>query len=399
MATAHDEKKKILVVDDNSENIRIIGSILRENAFQVGFATGGQQALDILESKVEAYDLVLLDVNMPGINGFEVCKVIRKNDRFKEIPVIFLTANSEPEHIIEGFSCGGQDYVTKPFHSGELLSRINTHIELKESREQLKQMNAILEEKINQRTRELFEANQKLKEVNLELERLDIAKSDFLNLISHEINTPLNGILGFGQILKEELLSTEYFDYIEYLMESAHRLHQFAKDSLEITQMRTSPEKYIKEEIDILKILEEILLGDSKMLEKKGLRTRFDVKTESNLIEGNAELISICLKHVFRNAVHYSSDGGEIIIGIQSENQKLMVVFSDSGPGFSYTALQSLFKPFSPGEKHIDKNKGLGLSLVKMIIDFHHAQITVSSKSDNGAQVVLIFNNADSLSD
>jgi two-component system, sensor histidine kinase and response regulator len=146
------------------------------------------------------------------------------------------------------------------------LSRISTHIELKESRELLKQINAVLEEKVNLRTRELFEANQKLKDVNQELEKLDIAKSDFLNLISHEINTPLNGILGFGQVLKSKLSSTEYFDYIEYLMESANRLHQFAQDSLEITKMRTSPEKYRKEKIDINRILEELILYHSKIL-------------------------------------------------------------------------------------------------------------------------------------
>jgi two-component system, sensor histidine kinase and response regulator len=396
MGTKHEERNKILVVDDNSENIRIIGSILREYAFKVGFATGGQQAIDILESKVEDYDLVLLDVNMPGINGFEVCKKIRENESLKDIPVIFLTANSEPEHIIMGFSSGGQDYVTKPFHSGELLSRISTHIELKESRELLKQMNSLLEEKVNLRTRELFEANQKLKDVNHELERLDIAKSEFLRLISHEINTPLNGILGFGQILKTQLSSTEYFEYIDYLMESANRLHQFAKDSLEITQMRTSPEKYLKEEINILEILEEIILDHSKILKQKSLGIKLNVTSETHLIEGNVELLKKGMMHILRNAINYSSDGGEIIIEIQSDNNELTVVFSDCGPGFSPTALKSLFKPFSPGEQHIDKNKGIGLSLVKMIVDFHNAQIIVSNKSDKGAQVVLIFNKKDS---
>jgi two-component system, sensor histidine kinase and response regulator len=398
MKTILENKKKIFIVDDNNENIRIIGSILRENAFQVGFATGGLQALDILDSQAEDYDLVLLDVNMPGINGFEVCEKIRENERLKEIPVIFLTANSEPEHIIEGFASGGQDYVTKPFHSGELLSRINTHIELKESREQLKQMNAILEEKVNLRTLELFEANQKLKDVNQELERLDIAKSDFLKLISHEINTPLNSIIGFAQILKDELSSSEYFHYIEYLMESANRLQLFAQDSIEITRMRTSPEKYQKEEINILRILEEIVYGHTKLLEQKSLRPKFNVTVQTPLIEGNDELIRMCLKHVFRNAIHYSSDGGEINIEIKSAGHKLMVAFSDNGPGFSLTALKSLFKPFSPGEKHIDENKGLGLFLVKMVVDFHHAQILVSNKNGNGAQVELIFDRIDSQS-
>lgn len=396
METKLKKKQKILVVDDNSENIRVIGSILRENDFQVGFATGGQQTLEILNSREEEYDLVLLDVNMPGINGMEVCAAIRQNHFLKDLPVIFLTANAEPEQIIKGFAVGGQDYVTKPFHPGELLARINTHLELKDSRRQLQQMNVVLEEKVRERTRELSEANQKLKETNQELERLDMAKSDFLKLISHEINTPLNGIIGFGQLLREDLKSSEYFESIEYLMESAERLHQFAKDSLEITRMRTSPETYQKREVDLLKILKEVIATHSKMLEEKNLHLEFIVAAENHLIEGNEGLLGICMMHILRNAIHYSSRGDEIIIETKSDAQHITIVFNDFGAGFSETALHTLFKTFSSGEKHVDKNKGLGLSLVKMIADFHHAQIMISNKKGDGAQVALLFDKIDS---
>lgn len=113
MKTTQTKRFKILVVDDHSENIRIIGSILRQHGFQVGFATSGQQALDILEARDEDYDLVLLDINMPGMSGIEVCREIRKIPKLKELPVIFLTAKVDPEHVVEGFSSGGQDYVTR----------------------------------------------------------------------------------------------------------------------------------------------------------------------------------------------------------------------------------------------------------------------------------------------
>ncbi len=399
MEAMQKKKHKILVVDDNSENIRIIGSILRENSFLVGFATGGQQALDILMKKEDDYDLVLLDVNMPGTNGLEVCATVRANPHLQNLPVIFLTANAEPEQIIEGFAAGGQDYVTKPFHAGELLSRIATHIELKENREQLLKMNSILEEKVMERTRELSEANQKLKNAYQELESLDAAKSEFLQIISHEINTPLNGIMGFGEILKSELISTEYFDYIEYLMQSAYRLHQFTKDSLEITQIRTTPEKYKKEKIDINAILNELPISQSKMLSQKNIRTNYQPGSESHLIEGNEELIRICMNHVFRNAIHYAPEGSEIMIETKSDSLKTTIIVTDDGPGFTQTALQTLFKPFSPGEMHIDQNKGLGLALVKTIADFHHARIRISNVQDHGARVELIFDNTNPLPD
>ncbi len=391
METNQGTKQKILVVDDNSENIRIIGSILRQNLYQVGFATGGQQALDILDSKDEDYDLVLLDVNMPGMNGFEVCRKIRGNDKLKELPVIFLTANTGYEHIIEGFSSGGQDYVTKPFHAGELLARISTHLELKESREQLQQMNGILEEKVRERTRQLEEANQKLEAANLELEKLDEAKVEFLRLISHEINTPLNGIIGFADILTEMLMDTEYFSLVENLNHSANRLNDFAQSSLIITSMRTAPERYKKELVNLRQIITDVLKKQEVALDKKMIRTEFKCSAGNPVILGNEDLLKGCIMHLLKNAIYYSPSGKAIEIHCYSDDQNIIITLEDNGPGFSENAILNLYKPFSPGEGHIDKNKGLGLMLVKMIVDFHQAQINISNRTSSGGRVELVF--------
>lgn len=392
MEMLQEKKYKILVVDDNSENIRIIGSILRQNTYQAGFATGGQQALDILEAKDEDYDLVLLDVNMPEMNGFEVCRKIRKNQRLKELPVIFLTANTGYEHIIEGFTSGGQDYVTKPFHAGELLARISTHLELKDSREQLKQMNAILDQKVKERTKELEEANQKLEAANRELEELDRSKADFLSIISHEINTPLNGIIGFADILTEQLSDTEYFSLVEYLSESAHRLNDFAKSSLLITELRTKPLLYRHDTIDLRKPIEEALRKGNERISQKNIKLNFASPDEILRIKGNSQLIMIAISHILNNAVQHTPSGHEIKVCVVKDKKIIKVTVEDSGEGFSEKAFQNLFKPFSPGLKHVDRNIGLSLHLVKLIIDFHQAQIDISNKSENGANVILTFN-------
>ncbi len=395
METKHEKRHKILVVDDNSENIRIIGSILRQNGYQVGYATGGQQALDIMEAKDEEYDLVLLDVNMPEINGFEVCRKIRKNNRLRELPVIFLTANAEPDQIIEGFSSGGQDYVTKPFHAGELLSRISTHLELREKREQLKQMNTLLEEKVRERTKQLEDANIKLEAANCELEKLDEAKAGFLHLISHEINTPLNGILGFASILREQLVETKYFSYIEYLSASARRLGDFAKSGLIITEMRTSPERYKKEFVDIGRIMEYVIKEHETFNENLNVGVVFNNKAVNLLVSGNRELITTSITHLLRNAVQNSPQGQLVTVNLYNETDKLCISFEDNGPGFSEIALHNLFKPFSTVEEHLNNNKGLGLMLVKMIADFHQASISVANEQNKGARVLLVFNQAD----
>lgn len=123
------ERFSILIVDDEPRNIQILGTILKKNGYQVEFATDGRKALDWLNSK--NFDLVMLDVMMPGLDGYEVCERIKANTRMMHIPVIFLTAKTETEDIVKGFEAGGTDYITKPFKAAELLARVKTHVEIK----------------------------------------------------------------------------------------------------------------------------------------------------------------------------------------------------------------------------------------------------------------------------
>ena len=391
MKTTEGKKKRILVVDDNAENIRVIGSILRQNGFNVGYAIDGQQALDILQGIEVAFDLLLLDVNMPGINGFEVCQEIRRMERFNELPVIFLTANTETEQIVKGFSSGGQDYVTKPFHADELLARIATHIELREKREQLKQMNELLNEKVKERTKELEASNKKLETAYQELRKLDESKALFLRLISHEINTPLNGVIGFADYLKEELVSTEYFSLIEKLSESAHRLNDFAQSSLIITQMRTLPDDYKKEMIELRGVMDDILFNNRDVIKQKNIEVDLLWISTGSIITGSYELISMCISHLFRNAIQHSPENSSIVIECRSEESCLKLSIEDNGAGFSEKSLDNLFRPFSTTDEYIDNNKGLGLSIVKIIADFHNAGLNITNKPEGGARVELRF--------
>jgi two-component system sensor histidine kinase/response regulator len=391
MKTTEGKKKRILVVDDNAENIRVIGSILRQNGFNVGYAIDGQQALDILQGIEVAFDLLLLDVNMPGINGFEVCQEIRRMERFNELPVIFLTANTETEQIVKGFSSGGQDYVTKPFHADELLARIATHIELREKREQLKQMNELLNEKVKERTKELEASNKKLETAYQELRKLDESKALFLRLISHEINTPLNGVIGFADYLKEELVSTEYFSLIEKLSESAHRLNDFAQSSLIITQMRTLPDDYKKEMIELRGVMDDILFNNRDVIKQKNIEVDLLWNSTGSIITGSYELISMCISHLFRNAIQHSPENSSIVIECRSEESSLKLSIEDNGAGFSEKSLDNLFRPFSTTDELIDNNKGLGLSIVKIIADFHNAGLNITNKPEGGARVELRF--------
>ncbi len=395
MKTTQRGKRRILVVDDNAENIRVIGSILRQNDYNVGYAIDGQQALNILNGDDTQFDLILLDVNMPGLNGFQVCQKIRRIEQFNELPVIFLTANTETGQIIEGFRSGGQDYVTKPFHTDELLVRISTHIELREKREQLKQMNVVLNEKVRERTKELEESNRKLETAYRELQKLDESKAVFLRLISHEINTPLNGVIGFADFLKEQLVSTEYFSLIEKLSDSAHRLNDFAQSSLIITRMRTLPDEYKKEMIELKSVMDDILISNRDVIQQKNIQVDLNWNSTDSKISGNYELMTICLSHLFRNAIQQTPENSSIDIACREEKSHLILSFEDYGSGFSKESFSNLFQPFSSTDEYIDNNKGLGLYIVKIIADYHDAEISISNKKERGALVELQFPKTD----
>lgn len=382
---------KILVVDDNLENIKILGNLLRQYSFQAGFATNGEKAIEILKNNSAEYDLLLLDVNMPGMDGYKVCEKIRENHELKDIPVIFLTANAETEYIVKGFEIGGQDYVTKPFYADELISRIKTHLELKNNREQLKQMNMLLEEKVKERTLELENANKKLEEANQELMQLDESKTEFLRLLNHELNTPLVGILGYAGILREELESTEYQKQIEALHHSAQRLKEFTDASLIFAEMRTKPELYGVKYVDIHKIIYEVIEMLQSIAVKKNLQLITELKADKSLIHGSEKLLNMCLFHIIKNAVIYTHNNGTVAVMTNFRAGRLIFTVRDTGPGFTERALKSLFKPFGLGQPHVDKTKGLGLALVKLITDYHKAEITVSNSQNTGAIVSVEF--------
>jgi len=139
------DKMHVLIVDDNPQNLKVLGNVLKQNtSYSLAFAMNGEEALEYIQKKLP--DMILLDVMMPGLDGFQVCEALSKEAEVADIPVIFITAKSEPEDIIKGFKVGGVDYVTKPFNEAELLMRINTHMELKKSRDMLELKNKELTE-------------------------------------------------------------------------------------------------------------------------------------------------------------------------------------------------------------------------------------------------------------
>jgi DNA-binding response OmpR family regulator len=182
----------ILIVDDAVENLRLLTAMLRERGYEPRPVPNGKLALRA--AQVDPPDLILLDIKMPEMDGFEVCARLKANTALRDIPVIFLSGFAEPAEKLQAFSLGAVDYVTKPFQVEEVEARVRTHVALRSLQRQLKTHNEQLAGLVAERTRELAAAYEKLRD-------MDRLKADFLRIISHEIRTPANGVLGVGELL------------------------------------------------------------------------------------------------------------------------------------------------------------------------------------------------------
>jgi two-component system sensor histidine kinase/response regulator len=381
----------ILIVDDNPHNLQVLGKLLQENKYEIEFATNGKAALEWL--KVKQFDLILLDINMPGMTGFEVCTKIRSNPDLNNVPVIFLSAETERESILKGFELGAQDYLTKPFDSRELLVRVRTHLVLKDSLEKLEKLNKSLEEKVIDRTQQLRDANEKLGALNLKLLDLDRAKSEFLNLISHEIRTPLNGIIGPLELLKEPASASEISELVEILDVSVKRLEKFALNALLITKLKTKQFEIKKDKIHISKLINEVINEAKEKIQSENIQIKRNDEITGDLIYGEAGLIKKCIGNILDNAILFSPKDGTIEINTYIEDQTIICEIKDNGTGFAKGAVDRVFELFATGNARKDNSTGIGLSIAYMIMEAHRGSIIIGNNPGGGAFVKLLFQN------
>jgi two-component system sensor histidine kinase/response regulator len=381
----------ILIVDDNPQNLQVLAKILQENNYEIEFATNGEAALKWLKDR--KFDLILLDINMPGMNGFEVCMKMRSNPDLNNMPVIFLSADTDRESILKGFDLGAQDYVTKPFDSRELLARVRTHLALKDSLGKLENLNRSLEEKVTERTQQLKEANEKLEVSNIKLLNLDRAKTEFLHLVSHEIRTPLNGILGPMELLKDTPNAHEISDLIEILDMSVKRLERFSIDALLITRLKTKQSDIKKDKINLQALIDEVLEDGKEKFLPANIHIKRIGKLSTGLIEGEAELIKKCIDEILDNAVHFSPVNASIEINTYTKGQSVICEISDNGKGFGKDIINKVFELFVTGDDYNDNKIGIGLPIAKMIMEGHGGIIIIGNNPNGGAFVKLVFQN------
>jgi CheY-like chemotaxis protein len=373
---------RILIVDDNPKNLQVLGKNLQLEKFDIEFAINGASTFEWLEAT--PFDLILLDVNMPGMNGFEVCKRIRSYPRFDNLPILFITADNDKESIVKGFEAGGQDYITKPFDVRELIMRVKTHLTLKTSLEKLAELNSMLEERVKDRTSQLNRAKEKAEESN----RL---KTAFLHNLSHELRTPMNGILGFLDLLRRPELDEEKKEkYIDIVQKSGQRLLNTVNDIVEIARIEAGEDQLYLTNFNLVETMNYLYDYFKPFADEKHLTLTYvqGLNTGNCVIRSDSQKVSGILTNLINNAIKFTVKGF-VEFGYHVDNKSLILWVKDTGVGIPADRRDAVFERFVQADLNITRGYeglGLGLSIVKAHVDSLGGAIDLISEQTKGTE-------------
>lgn len=376
-------KGRVLLVDDNPKNIQVAANILSNQGLQVEYSTSGTEAIEWLDN--EYFDVILLDIMMPEMDGFEVCRKIKENPKTKDIPVIFLSAKNGMENITKGFQLGGADYITKPFQSEELLARIKTQVEMKKNRENLANVNKRLQQQVAEKTQELQKAYNEMKNI-------DKIKSSSLMMLSEEIKAPLNGLTGTVNLMKNEEHSFQVKDMLNLLEVSLSRLDHFAQKAVLSSKLSMQQYELHHTEVELMELFRFASIELQYALQDKEIEVLLPETTSNIGLYGDRDLLYKAVLYLFENAIQHSPQKGEIELNSILVNHKGIFSITDEGLGNPDIDRTLALKTFQSGQVRKEERMDINLFVVKQILDLHQGSIQIKNTDNGGAQIILEFN-------
>lgn len=365
-----EKTNKILVVDDQPNNLKVIANVLNDE-YKLFVANSGKNALLVLES--EQPNLILLDVMMPEMNGFEVCERIKQNENIKDIPIIFLTAKSDIEDIQRGFEVGAVDYITKPFNLIELKARVKNHIDLYNSQYELK----LLNERLSASENVLKLAND--------------TKNKFFSIIAHDLKSPFSGFMGLSDMLANNMdkMKPEMIKTISKTMnEESQRIYNLLENLLEWSNTQIGLSDVNLVQIDLLELSTGVINTFLQNANFKNIKLNNNIQKDTRVFADNYMLNTV-FRNLISNAIKFTRQNGQINISTieNTVNRTFTVVIEDNGIGMKEVVLKHIF---DIGSKHTslgtanEKGSGLGLVLCKEFIEKMGGRIFVDSEYGQG---------------
>lgn len=387
----------ILIVDDQQANIDLLTGLLDANGF-TNYTTTNDSRDVISLFGVCKPDLLLLDLSMPNLTGFQV--MIQLKDLIPAdtyFPILVLTADITPESKQKALTLGASDFLTKPFDLIEVDIRIKNLLKTRYLHQQLENQNQILEERVKERTEELEKINMQLTDAKEQAERSDKLKSEFLNQMSHEIRSPMNVVLNFANLLREEMMeqiTPDFLGYFKGIDSAGHRLIRTVDLILNVSEMQIGTYEPSFREFDLIKeVIEKNKNENIGIIENKGLKFNFSSILSEAFIFGDQYSIYQIFANLIDNSIKYTKKGS-ISIGVSKIEQGIKVIIEDTGIGISEEFLKIMYHPFMQEERGYSRRyegNGLGLSLVKKYCDMNGIEITVESEKGIGTKFTLSF--------
>jgi two-component system sensor histidine kinase/response regulator len=360
--------RRILAVDDDRINLKIIGGILRHEGYELAEAASGEQALEVYAEFQP--NLVLLDVMMPGIDGFTTCRTLKRTYGDKCAPVIFVTAKSEAEDVVMGFDAGGVDYLAKPFRPKEVVARIRTHLSNQQLVEQQKHL-------VDQ------------------LSKANAAKDRFLGMCAHDLRNPLSSIRGLAELMDENaigVLTDEQREIIQTIHGASQSMLQLVNELLDVATIEAGHLKLAKVPTSVVEMIERSVHLASMEASKKNMKIEMVAMPSDPVVEVDRNKMRQVVDNLINNAVKYSPRGSVITVIVHANESIAGFAVRDNGPGIPESERHKLFKDYgrlSAQPTGGEKSTGLGLAICRKIVEAHDGSISVENIPGRGAEFVV----------
>lgn len=379
----------IMVVDDNPANLKLLEDMLRQQGHDVHSFPRGRLAL--AAAARNSPDLILLDINMPEMNGYEVCERLKSTAEGASIPVIFLSAMTEMEDKVKAFRSGAVDYISKPFQLEEVLARVETHLNVHDLQRALQLQNEHLEETVAARTSELAEANRGLT-------ILDRSKNEFLNLIAHELRTPLNGLLGVGDLILEVMASTQENKELQRLFQhSRQRILSIVDDALLLTEIDVNREQFRSVPTSLSAALRCAIARTAEFAAARNVILSPPPAgiCGMDLVVGDERLLVRAFHALLETAVKFSKEGETVGLAREVVPGSVRVIVESHGRTIPISAMPKFFDLLSIGEAITPGGDlGLGPAVAYRILALLGASVSVANRDPSGIRLTISLKDA-----
>ena len=368
------ENSLLLIVDDTPANLRLLSHVLSKEGYKFVEATDGKEALEMAEKHKP--DLILLDIMMPGMSGFDVIKKLKKNELLEDIPIIFLSSLTETDDKVEGFRSGGVDYITKPFQKEETLARIKAHLQIRFLQKQLNERINILRER------------------EVELSRLNQKKDDLVRTVSHDIKNPLTGIIGLVKLMRDsdKISAEEQKQMLSVIEDSGNNLLNLVRDVLDREAKKTESEELDYSEAKISELLTRVVSMHKAKALVKDISLEYSISPSSLSILIDQSKIEIAINNLVANALKFTPSGGNIYVEVKKEKEFIKFEVRDTGIGIPEKMQDDLFRDSKKSSRlgtSGEVGTGLGLDIVQLYVELHKGKIWVESTLNKGTSFFI----------